>query len=63
MGSYAKEWLTEPEWKKFMNQDMKYRDEVLIKTLYRGALRVSELVGNRNEDGKHLPASSSSAIS
>lgn len=39
---YSKEWLTKEEWKKFINQDMDWRDEILFKTLYKGALRVSE---------------------
>ncbi|OKY77088.1 MAG: XerD/XerC family integrase [Candidatus Methanohalarchaeum thermophilum] len=39
---YAKNWLTKEEWKKLIQQDMKWRDELLQKTTYRGALRIHE---------------------
>lgn len=50
---YAKNWLTEEEWKQFKNtldkrtyreqeEQKKWRDEILIKLMYKGALRVSE---------------------
>lgn len=39
---YAKEWLTKEEWKKIINQEINWRDELLLRTTYRGALRISE---------------------
>ena len=39
---YAKEWLTKEEWKKLIGLDLKWRDELLLKTTYRGGLRISE---------------------
>lgn len=39
---YAKEWLTKEEWKQLIDQDLKWRDELLLRTTYRGALRISE---------------------
>lgn len=39
---YAKEWLTKEEWKKLINQEMDWRNELLLKTTYKGGLRISE---------------------
>ena len=39
---YAKEWLTKEQWKKLINQEMSWRNELLLKTTYKGALRISE---------------------
>ena len=50
---YAKNWLTEDEWRRFKNaldnrsyrekpEQKKWRDEILIKIMYKGGLRVSE---------------------
>jgi len=39
---YAKEWLTKQEWKKLINQEMDWRNELLLKTTYKGGLRISE---------------------
>lgn len=39
---YAKEWLTKDEWKQLINQDMDWRNELLLRTTYRAALRISE---------------------
>lgn len=39
---YAKEWLTKKEWKQLIQQADKWRDELLLKTTYKGALRINE---------------------
>lgn len=56
MGTYSKEWLTEHEWRQVkgivlnrQGQNTAWRDELMLKTLYNGAFRVSELVGNETE--------------
>lgn len=48
VGTYAKEWLTMQEWRDLKNYpDLKWRDEVLLKTVYNSALRISEAVALR----------------
>lgn len=44
---YAKEWLEREEWKNLKDQDMPWRDELLLKITYRGALRISEALNLR----------------
>ena len=48
---YSKEWLSQDEIEiLFSNPDIKYRDLILMKLCYYGALRISEALNSKSED-------------
>lgn len=44
---YAKNWLTKQEYWQILDQDMEWRNEILIRTTYSAALRISEALNLR----------------
>lgn len=55
---YAKNWLTKSEYFQLLDQNMIWRDELLIRTTYSGALRISETLNLKypydfDESDKH----------